>query len=64
MAEHPASLTPAKAAELLTKAGGKAITEEMIANDIEDGAPVNADGTINLVFYAAWTVKELANGGR
>jgi hypothetical protein len=64
MSDHPASLMPAKAAELLTKAGKTAITEEMILNDIAAGAPVNADGTINLVFYASWTVRELANGGK
>jgi hypothetical protein len=28
----------------------------MIARDIEAGVPVNPDGTINLVHYAAWLV--------
>jgi hypothetical protein len=27
------------------------------------GAPTNADGSINLVHYAAWLVKEMATGG-
>ena len=31
--------------------------------DIDAGAPTNGDGTINLVQYAAWLVKEMANRG-
>ena len=28
---------------------------------IEAGAPTNTDGTVNLVHYAAWLVRELHN---
>jgi hypothetical protein len=35
---------------------------EMIEADVDDGAPVNPDGTLNLVHYAAWLVKEIASG--
>ncbi len=38
------------------------VTVEMLQADIDDGAPVNADGTMNLVHYAAWIVKEMAGG--
>jgi len=31
---------------------------EMIREDIDDGAPLNADGTLNLVHYAAWLARE------
>jgi hypothetical protein len=31
--------------------------------DIDAGAPTNADGTINLVHYAAWLVKEMSEAG-
>jgi len=48
---------------LLSKSAGKRVTGDMIRADIEAGAPVNADGTINLVHYAAWLVRELANRG-
>ena len=34
----------------------------MIELDIAEGAPTNADGTLNLVHYAAWLVKEMAGG--
>ena len=35
----------------------------MLQADIDDGAPTNPDGTMNLVQYAAWLVKEMASGG-
>ena len=48
---------------LLSKSAGKTVTGDTVRNDIESGAPTNADGTINLVHYAAWMVRELANRG-
>ena len=57
---NPNALTPADAARLLTKAGGEPVTEEMIRDDLDDGAPLNRDGTLNLVHYTAWLVKESA----
>jgi len=50
-------------AKLLSKSAGKSVTAEMIRYDIEAGAPVNADGTVNLVHYAAWLAKETASRG-
>jgi len=51
---HPAALAVADAARLLAKASSEPVTEAMIRADIEDGAPTNQDGTVNLVHYAAW----------
>ena len=45
---------------MLTALGQRPVTVEMLQHDIDDGAPTNADGTINLVHYAAWLNKELA----
>jgi hypothetical protein len=59
---NPNALTPADAARLLSKAGGKAVPVELIEKDVTNGAPTNADGTINLVHYAAWLVKEMGRG--
>ena len=56
------ALTVAQAAKVLSAAGGRRITEDMLRADIDAGAPVNADGTINLVHYTAWLVKEMAGG--
>jgi hypothetical protein len=32
----------------------------MIQADLSAGAPANADGTFNLLHYAAWLVREMA----
>ena len=54
----PTALTVADAARLLTKVGGQPVTVSMLEADLAAGAPVNADGSINLVHYAAWLVRE------
>ncbi len=56
------ALTAAQTARLLAAAGQRRITEEMVRADIDAGAPVNADGTVNLVHYAAWLAREVARG--
>jgi hypothetical protein len=57
----PTALTIVDAARLLTKVGGQFVSEQMIDADVASGAPTNADGTINLVHYGAWLVREMAN---
>lgn len=59
---NPAALSLPDAARLLAKVGGPLITERMLRDDVTTGAPTNADGTINLVHYAAWLVKEMGRG--
>jgi len=61
-AVDPAALTLAQLAQLLAAAGQRPITEAMVAVDVEAGAPTNADGTINLLHYAAWMAREVARG--
>jgi len=56
------ALTPAQAARILAAAGNRRITEQMLLADMDAGAPANPDGTINLVHYAAWLVREAAGG--
>lgn len=53
----PTSLVPVDLARLLAKAGGEPITEDMINDDIAEGAPTNAGGRINLIHYTAWLVR-------
>jgi len=60
---NPGALSVADAARVLSRMGGKAVTEEMLRADIDDGAPTNPNGTLNLVHYAAWLVKEMSAGG-
>jgi hypothetical protein len=58
----PTALAVSDAAKLLSAAGGQRITAEMIQADVDNGAPSNGDGTINLVHYTAWLVREVAGG--
>ena len=58
----PNRLTVKQAAKLLSAAAKLKVPEEQIATDIENGAPCNPDGTINLVHYASWLVKEMGRG--
>ncbi len=51
------SLTPEAAADLLSKSGSrrtKPEIESMIRKMIEEGAPVNPDGTIHFVKFTAY----------
>jgi hypothetical protein len=52
----------AEAARLLARVSGWPITEAMLQADLAAGAPANADGTIHLVHYAAWLVREMGRG--
>ena len=56
------SLSLADAATVLTKAGGRSVTEAMLREDVAAGAPLNPDGTLNLIHFAAWLVKETSRG--
>ena len=56
------ALSLSDTAKLLTKSAGKPVSVDMLKEDIEAGAPTNADGTMNLIYYAAWLVKGLGHG--
>ncbi len=57
---NPTALAVSDMARLLSAAGGQAIGVDAIEADIAAGAPTNADGTLNLVYYAAWLLREAA----
>ena len=59
---NPQALRLEDLARILTISGPIPVTVEMIQEDITDGAPTNSDGTLNLVHYASWIVKEMADG--
>lgn len=59
----PNRLTPEQAAKLLSAAAKVRVPVEHIVADLEAGAPTNPDGTINLVQYCAFLVKEMGRGG-
>ena len=51
---NPTALTVENAAKLLQ------LPAETIHRHVEQGAPVTADGAINLVHYAAWLNQQLS----
>ena len=59
---NPNRLTIEQAARLLSAASPRPVSVAMLREDLATGAPTNADGTINLVHYAAWLVKEMGRG--
>ena len=59
---NPQSLRLEDLARILSASGPKPVTVEMLQADLDDGAPMNRDGTMNLVQYVAWLVRELAHG--
>ena len=56
---NPNALTLPDAARLLTRVGGQPVTVEMLQRDLTAGAPVNPNGTLHLVHYAAWLLREM-----
>ncbi len=45
---------------VLRKAGARYLDADAVRADLAAGAPVNPDGTINLLAYAAWMLQRLA----
>jgi hypothetical protein len=58
---NPQALRLADMAGILSASGPSPVTAEMLQADIADGVPTNADGTLNLVHYAAWLAREMAS---
>jgi argininosuccinate synthase len=58
----PTRMSVEQAAKLLSAAYRERIEPEKIQLDLQTGAPVNVDGTINLVHYSAWQARELGRG--
>jgi hypothetical protein len=59
---NPQALRLEDLARILSVSGPKPVTVEMLRADIDDGAPVNADGSMNLVLYVAWLLREMGHG--
>ena len=55
---NPMALSADQAAKTLR------VPPEWVRSDIDAGAPTNADGTLNLVHYAAWLNKTLKEDDR
>jgi hypothetical protein len=57
---NPLRLAPDDAARLLSKAGEEPVAEKEIRDVIGTGAPVDADGNLNLVHLGAWLLQQIA----
>ena len=65
MAKEPLKITAIdqdKLIEILRKSGSREMSPEALTADIAAGSPVNEDGTINMIEYAAWLIKEASRG--
>jgi len=61
---NPMSLCITDAAKLLSKAGGKSVTEDEVKQVIDAGAPVDASGNINLIHLGAWLNSQLTDSSK
>lgn len=59
---NPNRLTVEQLAKILTNSYRQIVPVDQISQDVSDGAPTNADGTINLVHYTAWLLQEKHRG--
>lgn len=48
---------------ILRQAGSRTVSAETLAAAFAEGAPRNADGTINLIEFAAWLAKGVPEDG-
>ena len=59
---NPQALRLEDLARILSASGPRPVTVEMLQADADDGAPTNPDGTMSLVEYARWLIKEISHG--
>ena len=57
-----ASLRKDGMVRVLVGSGSRTFSEETLEADIAAGAPVNEDGSINLIAYVEWILKRNLNG--
>ena len=48
----------------MRRSGSRTLTLERLEADIAAGAPVNADGTVDILKYVAWIAKEMGDDGQ
>jgi len=57
------ALSVEELAKVLAAAGGRGVSRQVIEKHLAAGAPRNPDGTMNLIHYAAWLVREVTTRG-
>jgi len=59
---NPMALPKSALVRALQVAGSRTISLEQVEADIQAGAPMNDDGSMNILAYAAWILKGNLNG--
>ena len=62
MNNDPTALPKELVVKALKLAGSRTVSMESLEADIAAGAPVNDDGTMNIIAYGAWILKGNLNG--
>jgi hypothetical protein len=59
---NPNAMTAEQTAALFTKLRRKKVDMAEVRSDIDAGAPVDAEGRLNVLSYTAWMLKEAGRG--
>ena len=60
---NPLALPAGDAIRMLRRQGCPQMSDETLQRLIDDGLPLNADGTLNIIEYTAWMLKEVQGNG-
>ena len=60
---NPLALAPETLIKLLQKSGCREMSEEDFQRLVDAGLPLNGDGTVNIIEYIAWLIKEVNGNG-
>lgn len=60
---NPLALPAGDLMRMLRKSGCPRMTDETLQRLVDDGLPLNADGTLNIIEFTAWMLKEVQDHG-
>ena len=60
---NPLALPAGDLMRMLRRSGCPQMSDETLQRLIDDGLPLNADGTMNIIEYTAWMLKEAQGNG-
>ena len=61
---NPLALPAGDALRMLRRSGCPQMSDETLQRLIDVGLPLNADGTLNIIEFTAWMLKEVQGYGR
>lgn len=57
----PARMSTQETAKIFTTVSGHPVSVMQVENDVREGAPRNEDGTMNLVHYGSWLIRQITD---